>query len=427
MEARLLALEIFYKAERPSDMVEHIAKNDDHLPRNVRQFGLWAHSKLGDWPSAVTFADQLYHQEIGKDLCSEKATDAFSRPTEHHQLRLYAIQAFANTDQHMERAVELLTKDLLKATSDSSSAMTASVNAVLHSHVRNGKLQDFKSLFHKVRQQTQTPKLLLDHESYRLALDCAAQLGDIELMEQALDGKQTIKQVTTWTRILETLSKSSATGTKLSSHHQTLAKQTIQDLLQSRNGDINPETLSQILVALDNDSDLKDVLQSFRRRNTNKNNNKGFSSWHVSLSVPAKVRILPSLFALEIGPPANYTKGGDAWKVFTALVKMDKKSGAITQKSREFLRTQQRGMFCLAAFTLVVSEENQLELCQAILQECWETLFFHARSIAGELWRSADPGIRGSYHFHDTGFTKGICENSVVCQHLEHLFIQREG
>ena len=375
MEARLLALEIFYKGERPSDMVELIAKNDDRLPRNVCQFGFWAHSKLGDWPSAATFAGQLYNLEIGKDLSSENATDAFSGPTEQHQLRLYAVQAFANTDQHMERAVELLTEDLLEATSESALAMTASVNAVLRSYVRNGKLQDFKSLFHKVRQQTQTAKLqLLDHESYQLALDCAAQLGDIELMEQVLANKVNIQQsasdkVTLRTRILETLSKTMATGTKLSSHHQTLAKET----LQSSKDDINPETLSQILLALDNDSDLEDVLQSFRRRR-NSSNNKGYSSWHVSLSVPAKVHILPSLYKLETPPMANYTRGGDAWKVFTALVKTDKKTGAITQRSRKFLRTQQCDKFCWIALFLADWERNQLELCQVILQECWETI-----------------------------------------------------
>eukprot|EP00797_Seminavis_robusta_P004577 Sro129_g061560.2 (420) ;mRNA; f:52949-54306 len=345
VEARLLALSFFYQTHRPADMVELVSTGDQdsNEQKLLAQYGLWAHAGQENWNSAVTFAEKLYLKDEGED---DEQGVMSPDPLREDELLMLAIHAFANTDQHVQLATEMLLEQDLGATD----ALEA-LNVVLRSHLRTGNVQECKILLKKGKQCS-----LLNEESYEIALAAAAKTGDLELMRQALGFDQqsaegTLKSfikdkpVHVMTQLLETFSIAAELGEELPDDLQEAALEALQVLLK-QGSSIAPNTLSYILVSLDDDDEdaLETIVQCLIR------SGKTHEGWYDPLSVPAKVKIFPDLVRAK-------GSSGDAWKILSSLVTIDKRDGTLSEGSKQFLRKQDLS-FCLAAFAFAVDRKH---------------------------------------------------------------------
>ena len=465
METRLLVLELFYRANQPSEMVKHLpevveedqskepteGKNDQDRRRFflLDQFRLWAHASLKDWKSAVPYATRLYCDSncyAAGDDNNQESRSPFSNPKMENLLQQFAIQAFANTNEYVDRAMELF--DEAVSANNEFLLKTANVNLLLRCHLRNHALPAVQDLFLKILDIERQPQSkdagdsftysMLDFESFEIALDCAAQTGNLEFMEVAIaympsflssleafileksvvmannKAKGTVsrqRQAELIQKVLTAIAKAAASKSKkevtISAEHQTLARLAMEALLSDsrQHTIIEPEILSQLLVAFDNESDVVATAQALCAKGRTQ---KGGPAWHSSLSVPAMVRILGPLFLAERVNSENYMST-NAWKILMRLVAQDKTTGTVSQKSRQFLREQTSHSFVQAALLLacfhphgmegtiagaalpggwhsrpaateyIKSEiyQKQEKLRHAILQDCWRAIFFN--------------------------------------------------
>ena len=191
IKARLLALQIFYTANKPSEMVSPLLKSpkpndkeeqetekeeDDDDNNNMvlqeNQLRFWAYSKLQDWNSALSYAERLFinntndddggsgrrddkrGEEAGNDSSSIKSDDdddgdsLFTNKDSESQLKHMAIQTFAATNRHLSKAQQLLWEECFLLDDESQlSRIPQSLNSLLESYITMDELVKAKTLY----------------------------------------------------------------------------------------------------------------------------------------------------------------------------------------------------------------------------------------------------------------------------------------
>jgi hypothetical protein len=364
-EARQLAIDIFYKANRPSDVAMVLSSIHDDVSkgpssssltvkkeRQIHKFGLWAYSMLRDWDGASKYANHLYHgpSEENNEVSKNEEQNPLSSPDEQNQLRQWAIQAFTKTGQNLE-----LSKELWKPETDGSRI----TNSFLQCYLRQGQFQEANALWEESDH--------LDQESYRALFKSGAKSGDIPLMTRAIDFLAPVVTPSDWLLLLQTLV---ATTEPMSAKDQDLVVATLQAIVEA--GDeattkktLEPEFLSQVFLALEDPSDRNSVFQVCQTYYDFS------SSWVLSLRPAAKARILPFLWKESSVSIFNMGMGEDALKILESIVNI-----ANPQKSRAFLRAQspEFGSTALLICRRFWEKRDLSRYCQVIVEECWKSM-----------------------------------------------------
>ena len=535
LEAHLMLLELSYRANRPSDMNDHLiacekalaGSNDNQAASKLellKRYGLWANARQRNWEDAASYAADLgdnFHI-LQSDESSSSHASPFSTTEEQNELINLKIQAFAAT-KSMDKALAMVqpiiadsatiatkrtinhilgflmkqedvretkrifhycikrqpqlvdnetykmilesafrtgslelmnlalgesflsakelryvlneaVQTVVKSEENVSKAMvlvmpiisgmfkedisltTTNINRLLKNLFQNGDFQGAKGLYESCKSYQPA---LLDNTCHNLMLDCAAQMGDVELiahvlgdiesvegaifqaiksknggsstafnvLDKALDDMIMNKEYRPPTelllqRILEAIA-TSAEKVRPSSFLQTLACRSMQ-VLASRNESsilsLDPKILSQLLISFEDADDVQDVLNCMRRSTPKK------GPWYSGLSDTARIRILPIQLQFERNG-GYHSVGGDAWQILMSLVAIESKRSSVgiaqkslgidsfTQNSREFLRCQSDHDFCKAVMYLCsVSMEDKPVLFKETVEDCWEAL-----------------------------------------------------
>lgn len=369
-EARQLALELFYSANRPSDAITvlssipSVTNTDTQVPEEqeeLDQFGLWAHSTLGDWSKAAQCAHRIYdlheHQSTMQD-------GPFSTSNEQRQQRQSAIQAFTHSGEHLE-----LARQLFRLQEDGPQI----TNSMLESYLRDRRFQEAKELW----EDTESHADAYDQGSHRLMLKCGVQSGDVALIETVLGY---LGEATTMSELLLVLEGLVAATMPKSLARETLAVTTFQEIVKKskqksreKEAQLEPALLSRLLEITDRPQSLKVILEACRSYYSNRGSTK---NWIASLRPVAKAQLLPLLVLEERALPESAErpktqKYKESWKLMNSLMKIGN-----PKKTRDFLHEQSKS-FCIAALEVAHSrwnDERGFDLASMIVQHRWKTL-----------------------------------------------------
>ena len=286
-EARRLALEMFYTANRPSDVLMVLSSAaGSKEEREYHQFGLWAHSVLDDWDAAAPYAESLYAGQKEKEA---ETGVFFSTEQDQNQLRQWAIRAFCHTGRHVDMAREKL---WMPDQGDDPEI----TNAFLNAYLRKQFFQKAKDLWELLLDDEKKYRGCINQESYRLLFQCGIQSGDIPFMKQVIDQLESLTEEDSLLLLQTMISINKSLGANdqalvVTTFHNLVVedgKRTIKKkaprLLREPK-----ELLSQLLVALDRPSALIGIFEACQKSSYYSKN------WFMSLTPAAKAKILPVL------------------------------------------------------------------------------------------------------------------------------------
>lgn len=165
---------------------------------------------------------------------AENERHPFASPDKQTKLRQYAIQAFASVGQNLN-----LARQLFQPETDGPKI----TNSFLQCYLRQQKFQQAEELWDAIKEY----KSSLDQQSYRLILQCGGEVGDVPLMERAL---QHLENITNKDKML-VLKYLLAAKAKLPPSGQAMAVTSFKHIVKKGRTLPEPELISELLVVLD--------------------------------------------------------------------------------------------------------------------------------------------------------------------------------